>query len=438
MIAGLRDPEGALYVTTAAPVATDPRVGGVTLTPDGVVKVNANTPQVFDQGKGFMINGALCIDVAGSAIVGYVGGLPVTATGALKCQLDQPVSPGDAFVGGIRVGPLGGVCIIDADPSTVPVNTGPPVLSGTFASGQTVASTSGAWTGTPAPTYAYQWYAEGAPVSGATNANFTITDSLKGADLYCRVTATNVAGSASANSNTKTVAHPYAQAVLALTPLVYYRLADSAAPFDDESASNSNATLVGTGIAYQQPGLLSNDSNTAVALSGTTTAIVSAHLSAMGNNNPFTIVVPFKVSNLSANRTLWQKGNNNGANLQGHILMVNANGSLEFVWNRSATWRSVLSATGLVVANVKALWAFAYDGSLNFKIYKNGVLVENLTMINQPMANTLPLYIGATRLNAGPTQTFNGTLDEFAYFSRVLTAEEVAGLFQAYLTGTPA
>jgi hypothetical protein len=81
-----------------------------------VVKVNANTPQVFDQGKGFMINGALCIDVAGSAIASYVGGLPVTASGALKCQLNQPVSPGDSYVGGIRVGPLGGIYIIDTTP----------------------------------------------------------------------------------------------------------------------------------------------------------------------------------------------------------------------------------------------------------------------------------------------------------------------------------
>ena len=111
--------EGALYVTTAAPTASDPRIGGVCMTPDGVVKVNANAPQRFDQGKGFMNNGALCIDVLGSPAVGHVGGLPVTATGALKCQLNQPVSPGDAYVGGLRVGPLGGLYITDVAPPVV-------------------------------------------------------------------------------------------------------------------------------------------------------------------------------------------------------------------------------------------------------------------------------------------------------------------------------
>lgn len=109
-------PDGSLYVTTAAPTASDPRVGGVCLTPEGQVKVNINDPQRFDQGRGFMNNGALCVRQSGEPIAGYVGGLPVTVTGALKCQLNQPVSPGDTFVGGIRVGSLGGVYVTDTTP----------------------------------------------------------------------------------------------------------------------------------------------------------------------------------------------------------------------------------------------------------------------------------------------------------------------------------
>jgi hypothetical protein len=102
------------------------------MTADGWVHVSGNAPQRFDQGKGFMNNGDLCIDQLGGAVVGYVGGLPVTATGALKCQLNQPVSPGDAYVGGLRVGPLGGLYIVDAAPVWTPANL--------FASGE-----QGAW-----------------------------------------------------------------------------------------------------------------------------------------------------------------------------------------------------------------------------------------------------------------------------------------------------
>jgi hypothetical protein len=126
MLPGRRTNEGALFVTTSAPDASDPRIGGVTTTPDGVVRVNANAPQKFDQGKGFMNNGALCIDVLGSPIVGYVGGLPVTATGAIKCQVNQPVSPGDSYVGGLRVGPLGGLYVVEVGSDSPPVESARP------------------------------------------------------------------------------------------------------------------------------------------------------------------------------------------------------------------------------------------------------------------------------------------------------------------------
>jgi hypothetical protein len=130
MIPGLKTADGALYVTTVAPAAGDPVSGGVTMTQEGWVRVNFNSPQRFDQGKAFTNNSALC--VSNAAIAGYVNGLPVTATGALKCQLNQPVSPGDAYVGGLRVGPLGGLYIVDAAPAWTPANL--------FASGE-----QGAW-----------------------------------------------------------------------------------------------------------------------------------------------------------------------------------------------------------------------------------------------------------------------------------------------------
>jgi hypothetical protein len=122
MIPGLKTPDGALYCTTVAPAAGDPVSGGVTMTPDGWVRANANSPQKWDQGKGFLTNGALCVDVLGSAVVGYVNGLPVTATGALKCQLNTTPVAADTYVGGLRVGPLGGLYIVDAAPAFSPAD----------------------------------------------------------------------------------------------------------------------------------------------------------------------------------------------------------------------------------------------------------------------------------------------------------------------------
>ena len=109
-------PDGSLYVVNGAAGPNDVRVGGVLVTPEGSVHINANAPQRFDQGKGFSSAGDLSVDVLGTPVAGYVGGLPVTANGALKCQLNQPVSPGDAYVGGLRVGPLGGIYVTDVVP----------------------------------------------------------------------------------------------------------------------------------------------------------------------------------------------------------------------------------------------------------------------------------------------------------------------------------
>ena len=117
MIPGLKTPEGALYIIESAPAAGDPANGGVSMTNDGWVRVDGLLPpQVFTNGFGFRNNGALCINKFGTAIAGYQQGLPFNSVGQLVCQLNQPVSPGDAFVGGLRVGPLGGVYVTDTTP----------------------------------------------------------------------------------------------------------------------------------------------------------------------------------------------------------------------------------------------------------------------------------------------------------------------------------
>ena len=67
--------------------------------------------------------------------------------------------------------------------------------------GQTLTTTTGTWTGTPTPTYAYQWQRAGANISGATGSTYTLVSADVGSAIRCVVTATNTAGSASANSN---------------------------------------------------------------------------------------------------------------------------------------------------------------------------------------------------------------------------------------------
>lgn len=89
-----------------------------------------------------------------------------------------------------------------ASVTQAPVNTVAPSVSGTAQVGQTLSSTTGTWTGTPASfTYAYQWQRSGSNISGANSSTYVVQSADVGSTLRCVVTATNSAGSTSANSN---------------------------------------------------------------------------------------------------------------------------------------------------------------------------------------------------------------------------------------------
>jgi hypothetical protein len=93
--------------------------------------------------------------------------------------------------------------------ASAPVNTVAPVVSGTARVGSTLSATTGTWTGSPTPTFTYQWQRDTGSgytnISGATSSSCTLTSPDAGASIRCVVTGTNTAGNASANSNAVSV-----------------------------------------------------------------------------------------------------------------------------------------------------------------------------------------------------------------------------------------
>ena len=85
--------------------------------------------------------------------------------------------------------------------ATAPSVTTDPVISGTNAVGQTLSCTTGTWTGTPVISYIYQWKRNGSDISGATSSTYVLVQADASNTITCVVTATNVAGSASATSS---------------------------------------------------------------------------------------------------------------------------------------------------------------------------------------------------------------------------------------------
>ena len=117
MLPARRTEDGALYISTIAPQPTDIFKHGIAMTSDGVMRVDEfGVPSNFVGGFGVTDAGALCVNLSNAAIAGFHQGLPMDSVGNLVCQLNQPVSPGDSYIAGVRVGPLGGVYVVDTAP----------------------------------------------------------------------------------------------------------------------------------------------------------------------------------------------------------------------------------------------------------------------------------------------------------------------------------
>jgi hypothetical protein len=100
---------------------------------------------------------------------------------------------------------------VSARQQDVPANTAEPTITGSPAQGQTLTAAPGTWTGTPAPTFAYQWLrcppsggaSDGSDCAtiGVTAASYVVAAGDVGFRLRVRVTATNSDGQAAATSN---------------------------------------------------------------------------------------------------------------------------------------------------------------------------------------------------------------------------------------------
>lgn len=96
-------------------------------------------------------------------------------------------------------------------PTTAPVNTVAPSITGIRTQGQTLAADPGSWTGLPSGVFTYQWQRGGVNISGATSSTYVAqaADVSAGASaLTVEVTATNVVGPTTAESAGATIAAP--------------------------------------------------------------------------------------------------------------------------------------------------------------------------------------------------------------------------------------
>lgn len=197
MLPGLRDAQGRLDVTTDPVAATSTLLGGIACNALGQVHITSTVGDNFV--NGFMVSDTGQLVMSTDPIAGYKDGLPRDALGRLKGQTDTVPAATDPFVGGIRVGPLGGVytTLVAPPVGDPPVNTVIPNITGDLVAGGVLTCSDGTWTGAAPITFTYQWFRGAIELSLETASTYTVVAADVGEVLTCEVTATNAVGAAS-------------------------------------------------------------------------------------------------------------------------------------------------------------------------------------------------------------------------------------------------
>jgi len=189
--------------TAGTPITVGKQPEGVAITPNG------KTAYVTNLGSGTVTPIEVASNTAGTPI--SVGGNPVGIaitpngeTAYVTNFASGSVTPIDLATNkagnAIPVGSLPIGIAITSVAEAKPVNVELPKVSGSPVVGATLSCSEGTWTGSPPPSFTYQWLREGSSISGAKSSEYKVMPEDQGHDLLCEVTATNGRGSVAARS----------------------------------------------------------------------------------------------------------------------------------------------------------------------------------------------------------------------------------------------
>jgi hypothetical protein len=124
-------------------------------------------------------------------------------------------------------------------------------------------------------------------------------------------------------------------------------------------------------------------------------------------------------------------GKMDGAGNRGWMLLINANGSiyLDIFQTAAGTEFETTTATGLITTDKWYHVGFTFQGSVNARVYVNGLIVtENTTSPTTQLngSNSAPLRIGE---RGDGSAYFNGYIKDVKISNRTLLQNEVQQLY---------
>ena len=216
----------------------------------------------------------------------------------------------------------------------------------------------------------------------------------------------------------------YANEVMADQPSAYWRLGESSGTTAKDSAGSTPGTYE-QGFGLRAGGVLSND--TAVRLDGQSgTRIRFGDIFDFNENAPCTLEAWAKWEGGGTGNVFSKRADDRGGT--GYALSVsNVNGKHQWSYLRqngdngdSATFQAT-ATTGFV--HVVA----TYDGTVG-RLYLNGTEVANTSFRDSLVGGQSSLFLGNSAAGNG---AFQGTLDELAIYTHVVSADRIKVHYQA-------
>lgn len=290
-----------------------------------------------------------------------------------------------------------------------PVNTVAPALSGDFFVGQVLTCSTGTWSGSPAPTYTYQWRNAGVDIGGETANTYTLVAGDDGDSIDCVVTATNASGSASQASN----------ALIAIQATLWLDASDTAtitqvsgsvSQWNDKSTNAYHATQ-GSGAA--QPLTNTNTMNGLNVINfNSKNLVLPSGLYSFANSERTAFIVAKSVGTPT---TSWLIGGGATDNQFGFLYR-----------NNSADIQA--SGPSQIFADFLSLGGATSPHIMGFRVTAAGSRLKFTEAATQTVAGetnttlTAPLNIGRAR-NGG--EAANADIAEILFYQRSLTTDEL-------------
>ena len=215
----------------------------------------------------------------------------------------------------------------------------------------------------------------------------------------------------------------YLDAVIADSPLRYYRLDEtSGTTVYDATGNGNNGTLHG-GYTQNATGALTGDADTAIVLNGTTGYANLPLTSLPSGNSVWTSEAWFNINALPGSGVAMIAAWGSNATKSDAQLYVNSSG---FAACDTNSGPAVVS--GAISLHVWHHVAGTWDGT-NIRLYIDGALIGT-------SGATGPLTLGSTYAGigawtAGYVNEFNGAIDEFAIYGTALSAARILAHYNA-------